>query len=350
MATGWPMKTTYANGDVYSAGDVNDITGTINLLGSSVAYAAGKNVILNADYRIWQRGTSFASTTDTYTADRWKVESNRTGSAVSQQTFTPGAAPVAGYEGAFYLRYTPGTGGAYSSLIQRIEDVRTFANTTVTLSYWAKCSTGTITNEPYYFQNFGSGGSSEVQTALATSTITTSWQRFTQSFTIPSISGKTIGTSSYLSLLLIRPSAATSTTVDVWGVQLERGSTATAFQTATGTIQGELAACMRYYQTSLPAGTTTHSISTSQVVNAQNTQFTSGIRFAVPMRVAPTITVFGRNNNSGKISSINTGADITGVAQAANIGANQIWGIESTSSALTAGVGYEVSFNASAEL
>ena len=247
MATGWPMKTTYANGDVYSASDVNDTNGTINLLGASVAYAAAKNVILNSDYRIWQRGTSFSGTTDTYTADRWKVESNRTGSAVSQQTFTPGTAPVAGYEGAFYLRYTPGTGGAYSSLIQRIEDVRTFANTTVTLSYWAKCSTGTITNEPYYFQNFGSGGSSEVQTALATSTITTSWQRFTQSFTIPSISGKTIGTSSYLSLLLIRPSAATSTTIDVWGVQLERGSTATAFQTATGTIQGELAACQRYY-------------------------------------------------------------------------------------------------------
>lgn len=247
MATGWPMKVTYANGDVYSASDVNDTNGTINLLGQSVAYAAGKNVILNSDYRIWQRGTSFSGTTDTYTADRWKVESNRTGSAVSQQTFTPGTAPVAGYEGAFYLRYTPGTGGAYSSLIQRIEDVRTFANTTVTLSYWAKCSTGTITNEPYYFQNFGSGGSSEVQTALATSTITTSWQRFTQSFTIPSISGKTIGTSSYLSLLLIRPSAATSTTIDVWGVQLERGSTATAFQTATGTIQGELAACQRYY-------------------------------------------------------------------------------------------------------
>lgn len=210
-------------------------------------FVAGKNRILNSDFSIWQRGTSFSSLTDSYTADRWKVESNRTGSAVSQQTFTPGTAPVTGYEGTYFLRYTCGTSGAYSSLIQRIEDVRTFANTTVTLSYWAKCSTGTITNEPYYFQNFGSGGSTEVQTALATSTITTSWQRFTQSFTIPSISGKTIGTSSYLALLLIRPSAATSTTIDVWGVQLEAGSVATPFTTATGTIQGELAACQRYY-------------------------------------------------------------------------------------------------------
>jgi len=32
MAVGFPLKTTYANGDVYSASDVNDTNGTLNLL------------------------------------------------------------------------------------------------------------------------------------------------------------------------------------------------------------------------------------------------------------------------------------------------------------------------------
>jgi hypothetical protein len=35
--------------------------------------------------------------------------------------------------------------------------------------------------------------------------------------------------------------------IDFWGLQLEAGSVATAFQTATGTIQGELDAAQRYY-------------------------------------------------------------------------------------------------------
>jgi len=75
MATGWPMKTTYADGDVYSAQDVNDITGTINLLTSStLSYSAGKNAIINGGMDIWQRGTSITGTSGIpHTADRWQV-------------------------------------------------------------------------------------------------------------------------------------------------------------------------------------------------------------------------------------------------------------------------------------
>lgn len=337
--------------------------------GNNYGFTAGKNKIINGDFFINQR--SFSSTTSTgYGFDRWFNSFGGGGTVTcSAQTFTAGAAPVAGYESRNFSRIVT-TGqtatNVFTILLQKIEDVRTFANQTVTISFWAKANSGTPKIAIELEQDFGSGGSpsAAVTTAVSSPTISTSWARYSATVTVPSISGKTIGTtanSSYLSLNLW-VSAGTdfnsrtsslgiqTNTFDIWGVQVEAGSVATAFQTATGTLAGELAACMRYYQTSLPAGTTTHSITTSQVVNAQNVTFTSGIRFAVPMRVAPTVTVFSRNNNSGKISSIGTGADVTGTSQAANIGANQIWGIENTSNALTAGTGYDVSFNASAEL
>jgi hypothetical protein len=249
MATGWPMKVSYANGDVYSASDVNDTNGTINLLGSSVAYTAGKNRILNSDFRIWQRGTSF--TAAGYTADRWTIALGGGSGAntTSQQSFTAGTAPVAGYEGQYFLRWNQTTGASGNpTLIQKIEDVRTFAGQTVTVSFWAKvASAGTPLASIVLAQEFGSGGSGTVNATLVNSpSLTTSWTRYTYSVAVPSISGKTLGTGNNLSLVFYG-NASTTYTFDIWGVQLEQGSTATAFQTSTGTIQGELAACQRYY-------------------------------------------------------------------------------------------------------
>jgi hypothetical protein len=212
-------------------------------------YAAGKNKIINGDFNIWQRGTSF-STAGVYTADRYYAIWDGTGTkTISQQTFSPGTAPVAGYESQYYLRFNQtvaGTGGSYNVLTQRIEDVRTFAGQTVTVSFWAK-SASTTSFAATLVQNFGSGGSGNVTTSfIATTATTTGWVRYTGTAALPSISGKTVGTSSFVELTIILPTNATFT-LDFWGVQVEASNTATAFQTATGTIQGELAACQRYY-------------------------------------------------------------------------------------------------------
>lgn len=72
---------------------------------------AGKNKIINGDFGVWQRGTSFtnpASSANIYTADRWVLDfanANPTSASITQQTFTPGAAPVAGYEGRFFCSF-----------------------------------------------------------------------------------------------------------------------------------------------------------------------------------------------------------------------------------------------------
>jgi hypothetical protein len=251
MAVGLPAKTTYADGDVFSASDINDTNGTLNLVGQTTNFYAGKNRIINGDFGIWQRGTSLTPATSTvvYVADRWNCNRDGAGATVtvSRESFTPGAAPEAGYESLFFLRFAQsvaGTGGNYNGLAQRIEDVRTFANQTITVSFWSKADaarTVTVAID----QNFGSGGSTTV-TQTSTVTLTTSWVRYTKTFTLASLTGKTIGAGSYLQLFFNMP-LNTVQTIDYWGVQIEAGSTATAFETATGTIQGELAACQRYY-------------------------------------------------------------------------------------------------------
>ena len=312
MATGWPMKTTYANGDVYSASDVNDITGTINLLGSSVAYTAGKNKIINGDFGIWQRGTTLSLTTNigAYLADRFIL--NWTGTftgTMSQQTFTPGTAPVSGYEGQFFNRIVrTGTTAAAPTFYQKVENVRTFAGQTATFSFWAKADAARSVGIQAY-QFFGTGGSSATDNTVGTASLTTSWQRFTFTYAIPSVSGKTISTSndSWMTFYLNLPNS-TAFTVDIWGMQLEQGSTATAFQTATGTIQGELAACQRYYYRNTGGG------AFSGFTWGYATSTTNGyfiIPLPVAMRVNPTSLDFANlqaNSSAGNSYACSNGS------------------------------------------
>ena len=228
------------------------LTSTVeqNTGGAVAPFVAGKNKIINGDFGIWQRGTSFSNFNAQFTADRWKVEVGGgipTGT-ITQQTFTPGAAPVAGYEGSYYMQinYTALNSATVIELSQKIEDVRTFAGQTITLSFWAKADTTRTLTSAFFRQNFGTGGSASVDTGGNSPVLTTSWQRFSYIYTIPSISGKTIGTGSSLDVRFDLPVTAGST-ISIWGIQVEAGSVATAFQTATGTLQGELTACQRYY-------------------------------------------------------------------------------------------------------
>jgi len=264
MAVGFPVKADYVTGEVLTAANMNDLSGTLNTI-QSVEYAAGKNKIINGDFFVNQRNFTSA-TNEGFGFDRWQDQlGGGTGTVTySAQTFTPGAAPVSGYEGKTFLRcVTTGqtAAGTYTLVVQKIESVRTLAGQTATLSFWAKAASGTPKIAPEFIQSFGSGGSPSASvTTLATAvTLSTSFVRYTIPVTFPSLTGKTIGTSNdCLELGLWLSSGSTynsrngslgiqSNTFDIWGVQLEASSTASDFQTATGTLQGELAACQRYY-------------------------------------------------------------------------------------------------------
>jgi hypothetical protein len=281
---------------------------------------AGKNKVINGDFSIWQRGTSFGlGIGTTYHADRWRSYRDGSGATltVTREAFTPGAAPVAGYDAQYYIRWNKsvaGSGETFSALQQPIEDVRTLAGQTVTVSFWAKADTNRNLGFGTY-QVFGTGGSSVNYTGPGgQANLTTSWQRFSATATLASMSGKTIGPNSHL-VVNFDPPMNTTAVIDIWGVQLEAGPIATPFTTATGTIQGELAACQRYYYRNTANSTDIYAYFGSGFTNA-TTNARLLINIPVTMRVKPTSVDFAnlgiQENFSGNIyaiSAISIGPD-----------------------------------------
>jgi hypothetical protein len=252
---------------------------------------AGKNKIINGNFGVWQRGTTFTVPVGSwqFNADRFQCYTSYTSgtTTVTQQTFTPATAPVAGYEGQYFLRMTAATvGNNPINIRQLIEDVRTFAGQTVTVSFWAKASATTASTIAMR-QDFGSGGSAYVE-QTSTLSVTTSWTRFTLTFTLGSMSGKTIGTGSSLQFwLLTNANFTAGATLDIWGLQVEAGSVATPFQTASGgSPQAELAMCQRYYFR------TTSGVDYGTVafggIGATTTAGAAFLKYPVTMRTNPT--------------------------------------------------------------
>ena len=314
MAVGFPTKVNFATGDVLSAQNMNDLSGTVNLLESAAESAAGVNKIINGDFGVWQRGATFDITLSTYNADRFAIGTSGNTGTVTQQTFTPGTAPVSGYEGQFFARANiTGVAGAsnFTQFLQRIEDVRTFAGQTVTISYWAKADAAKSVSLELA-QSFGSGGSTTVNTFIVKQALTTSWARYTTTFAVPSVTGKTIGTSSYADFRFWLSAGSTfdartsslgtqSIIFDVWGVQVEAGSTASDFKTATGTKQGELAACQRYYYRQTSASNYTYF---GGGFAASTTQAKWMAKLPTTMRTSPSFSITNATNlNIGAVAS-----------------------------------------------
>jgi hypothetical protein len=227
---------------------------------------AGKNKIINGDFAVNQRNFTTNTSSGSFNFDRF-YQINADGSfTVTPQTFTLGAAPVAGYEGKNFTRGVvagQSLASAQASFRQNMESVRTLAGQTATVSFWAKAGSGTPSMNVVLLQLFGSGGSpsSQVATTSTKTSISTSWTRYSFTIDVPSISGKTIGTNNddYLRLEIWCSAGSDfnsrsgnlgiqNNTFDIWGVQVEAGNQMTSFSTASGSIGGELALCQRYYQ------------------------------------------------------------------------------------------------------
>jgi hypothetical protein len=272
-------------------------------------YQGFRNKIINGDFSIWQRstGTGFGSTAFIGAADRWyHVSGVSFGNAIiNRETLTLGT--ITGYDAQYFLR-SINTNYTANFFYQRIEDVRTLAGQTVTLSFWVNnFGYGNNTISSSLIQNFGTGGSTAVSTNFSNVTTTSGWVRQSLTVTLPSISGKTIGANSYLQLQF---STNNHYMVGIAGVQLEKGSVATPFEHRP--IQQELALCQRYYQKSYSLATAPATATESGSYAFYGTSnvyvlLLGTVQLKVPMRVPPTtITFYNPSGATGTWAVFNT--------------------------------------------
>lgn len=264
-------------------------------LAGGVAFASGKNKVLNSDFSIWQRGTSITAGNAVYTADRWLTFTDgATGRTVSQQaTGDTTNLPFIRYC-ARYQRANGNTSTGRLVLGQGFETTASmpYSGKTVTLSFYARAGANfssassalsvTIQNGTGTDQNIFSGYTGNNNIVTESKTLTTTWQRFTVTGAVPSNSTELGFQMGYTPV----GTAGAADYYEVTGVQLEVGSQATPFQTATGTIQGELAACQRYYVRF--GDTTTNATLSIGTSNSAGTVSIQSLSLPVAMRVAPT--------------------------------------------------------------
>lgn len=269
--------------------------------------SVSKNHVTNGNMAVAQRGDTAVTTSSAYgPADRW------INTAVGDTFSTTRSELVSGdtlYNsgGARYCTTVALTSVLaatnYVLLSQLIEDVRRLAGQTVTLSFWAKGAAGTPLIGMSIDQNFGAGGSpsAAVNGTGQSQLLSTTWTKYTKTFTIPSISGKVIGTSENSSFTQLNfwlnagtnfnarsgTSGQSSKTVSIAQVQLEISATATAFEMLPS--GADLSLCKRYYQR-IGAGSLGYQFQGYQDAGSEAGE---SIFLGAAMRAAPTATKAG---------------------------------------------------------
>jgi hypothetical protein len=218
-------------------------------------------------FNVQQRGTGAWTTSGAFTADRWALWLNLDSDSATVVSLSDANRAGIGDEAARYAFQNAVTGNAgaasYSALRQQIEGVRRLGNKAVTVSFWAVAASGTPQIGISLDQNFGTGGSptATVNGVGQAVTISTTFTRYSRTFTLASTSGVTLGTNGDDATALwfwfsAGSNAATragnigvqTNTFAIWGVQLEIGSVATQLEKPDP--RQDLAKCQRFYCTS----------------------------------------------------------------------------------------------------
>ena len=284
----------------------------------------GKNYVINGGFDLWQRGASFTSTSYyQWYADRWNGDAyNGNGFLITKQTASTSE------QFRYYLRFNrPSASTAAEQRrigqVFETEHIKGMNGQAMTLSWYMKKGanwspgagitsyfiTGTGFNE-----STGSvlgHGTTGVVTDNQNNVITSSWTRFSHTYTLPADANQ-------LAIQFVVPaSTGTAGAADDWdigGIKLELGSTATPF--INEDVGDTLDQCQRFYQKSYNLGVAPGTASsgpgsTSSVAIYSSGSQHLGDRFPKRMRTAPTITIYSPGTGaSGNSQAASNNADI----------------------------------------
>jgi hypothetical protein len=230
---------------------------TLNSDNQSKLGISFKNRIINGAMQVWQRGTSQSLTNGLVygSADRWVFIQGGGSASVS---LTQSTDVATGFQYSVKQQRTAAsttTGTVYSA--QEIESVNCYglAGQSATLSFWAKCgsnfsaSGSTLTSLVYQGTGVDQGTTSWISgtwtsptSNTQSNTLTTTWQKFTQTVAINSTTTELLVSLQWVPV----GTAGADDSVYFTGVQLEVGTQATTFDYRSyGT---ELGLCYRYYE------------------------------------------------------------------------------------------------------
>ncbi|HEY2617783.1 MAG TPA: hypothetical protein VGI78_10630 [Acetobacteraceae bacterium] len=315
-----PAFTGDARAVTAASGDNDTSISTTAFVQAAVAPAfnnVGRNLLHNPLFNIAQRGAGPLNASGAYTLDRWRMLFNGAMS-VSQGTASDGERTAVGDEGMVHHLDCSfaGTAGAGDLTLQFqvIESLRRLAGKTVTVSFWASGSAA-LRLGVSLDQNMGSGGSPSANvngTGVSVVLGASTWSRYSLTFTLPSLSGKVLGTngddgtqfnfwySAGTSMATRSGSVPVqSGSINLWGVQLEIGSAATPLEKLDP--QNDLANCQRFYLSGMTFNVSGYGAGTASIGYDQT--------LPVPMRAFPTVTptTSGSSNMTGlSVSSTGT--------------------------------------------
>ena len=251
--------------------------------------AAGKNFIINGNFDIWQRGTSFTIVNNNaYTADRFHASVTGTMTISRQTTGVPAGSQ-------YCLRMASGFTNSVADFFQYIEtaNVVPLQGKTVTYSIKLRKNAANTSDAIILIQksattDAGSGASwstisstTVANALLPTGTGVGDWYTASLTLTIPND-----GTANSLRVYASTVAQIANTAyLELAQSQVELGSVATTFSRAGGTIQGELAACQRYFY--VMADGNQQSITNG--FYSSTTDCRGNLRYAVTMRSTPTL-------------------------------------------------------------